>query len=48
MNENTKLLILGQNIREIRISLNLTQDQFSEKLNITPMLTKIISKVINI
>lgn len=36
MKENTKLLILGQNIREVRINLNLTQDQFSEKLNITP------------
>lgn len=34
--KNTKMLILGQNIRETRISLNLTQDQFSEKLNITP------------
>lgn len=35
MKEN-KEIIIGQNIREIRISINLTQDQFSEKLNITP------------
>lgn len=36
MKDNAKMLILGQNIRELRISLNLTQDEFSEKLNISP------------
>lgn len=28
--------ILGQNIREIRKSLNLTQEKFAEKLNLNP------------
>ncbi len=36
MKDNAKMLILGQNIREIRTNLNLTQNEFSEKLNITP------------
>lgn len=36
MKDNTKMITLGQNIREIRTSLNLTQDKFSEMLNITP------------
>lgn len=35
MKNNTKLLTLGQNIKEIRKNLNLTQDEFSEKLDIT-------------
>lgn len=33
---NSILLILGQNVRDIRKSLGLTQEEFSEKLNITP------------
>lgn len=44
MKENTKMLILGQNIREIRMSLNLTQEKFSEKLNIS---TNHLSKIEN-
>lgn len=36
MKDNAKMITLGQNIREIRTSLNLTQDKFSEMLNITP------------
>ena len=36
MKDNAKMIILGQNIREIRTNLNLTQDEFSEKLDITP------------
>ncbi len=35
IDNSTKLLILGQNIQQIRKSLNMTQDEFSEKLNIT-------------
>lgn len=36
MKDNAKMIILGQNIREIRTNHNLTQDELSEKLNITP------------
>lgn len=36
MKDDAKMIILGQNIREIRTNLNLTQDEFSEKLDITP------------
>lgn len=43
-NTKTKFLILGQNIREIRKSLNMTQDKFSEKLHISP---KFLSQVEN-
>lgn len=35
-NRSIDFLILGQNVREIRNSLNMTQDQFAEKLNINP------------
>lgn len=31
---NTGNIILGQNIKEIRKSLNLTQEEFAEKLNL--------------
>lgn len=44
MDDNVKLLTLGQNIREIRMNLNMTQDEFSEKINITP---NFLSKVEN-
>ena len=42
MSKSIEFLILGQNIQEIRKSLHMTQDQFSEKLNITP---KFVSQV---
>ena len=29
-------IIIGQNVRDIRKSLNLTQEEFAEKLNINP------------
>lgn len=33
---STGNLILGQNIKEIRKELNLTQEEFAEKLNLNP------------
>lgn len=44
MDNDVKFLTLGQNIREIRTSLNMTQDEFSEKINIT---SNFLSKVEN-
>ena len=35
-NNGTGNLILGQNIRDIRKSINLTQEEFAEKLNLNP------------
>ncbi len=35
-NNSTGNITLGQNIRDIRKNLNLTQEEFSEKLNINP------------
>ena len=33
---NTGNIILGQNVRDIRKSMNLTQEEFAEKLNLNP------------
>lgn len=42
--DNMNLITLGKNIQEIRQSLNMTQEKFSENLNITP---NFLSKVEN-
>lgn len=39
---NTDNIILGENIREIRKSLNLTQEEFAEQLNLN---TQFISQI---
>ncbi|MBO5348442.1 MAG: helix-turn-helix transcriptional regulator [Clostridia bacterium] len=36
MDNSTGNIILGQNIKEIRKALNLTQEEFAEQLNINP------------
>lgn len=36
IDSGTGNLVLGQNIKEIRKSLNLTQEEFAEKLNLNP------------
>lgn len=35
-NNSTGNLILGQNVKDIRKSMNLTQEEFAEKLNLNP------------
>lgn len=44
MENQAKFLTIGQNIREIRIHLNMTQEEFSEKIGLTP---NFLSKVEN-
>lgn len=34
--DNTYNVILGQNVREVRKSINMTQEEFAEKLNLNP------------
>lgn len=35
-NNSTGNLILGQNVKDIRKNMNLTQEEFAEKLNLNP------------
>lgn len=42
VNSNSENIIIGRNIRNIRTNLNLTQEEFAEKLNIN---TQFVSQI---